>query len=187
MNQCEPHTCPSCRSLLKTAKAEMKAEARDLRQCRKGPTPAFVEDCEDEEDPKPLPPATSEDPAIELEDRIFAVMVNAPELWIHVTSTISQRLAEAHHKNSAPVDSVPDYLRDLHKVFAKESFDVLPKSTEWDHAIELIPDAIMKTCKVYPMSVAEMKELDAFLREHLASGRIRPSKSPMASPVFFLH
>ena len=62
----------------------------------------------------------------------------------------------------------------------------MPESSQWDHAIELIPDAVMKTCKVYPMSATEIKELDTFLHKHLASGRIRPSKSPMASPVFFI-
>jgi len=29
-------------------------------------------------------------------------------------------------------------------------------------------------------------ELDAFIEENLASGRIRPSKSPMAALVFFI-
>ena len=41
-------------------------------------------------------------------------------------------------------------------------------------------------CKVYPLSSEEQKELDAFLEENLRSGRIRSSKSPMASPFFFV-
>ena len=36
------------------------------------------------------------------------------------------------------------------------------------------------------MFLVEQKELDDFLKENLSSGRIHPSKSPMASPVFFL-
>jgi len=32
----------------------------------------------------------------------------------------------------------------------------------------------------------EQKELDQFLKENLETGRIRLSKSPMASPVFFI-
>src|SRR6202789_1296150 len=36
------------------------------------------------------------------------------------------------------------------------------------------------------LSPVEQKELDIFLRENLDSGRIRPSKSPVASPVFFV-
>ena len=40
--------------------------------------------------------------------------------------------------------------------------------------------------KVYPLSLVEQKELDAFLEENLRTRRIRPSKSPMAAPVFFI-
>lgn len=34
--------------------------------------------------------------------------------------------------------------------------------------------------------MSEQKELDEFLTENLATGRIRPSKSPMAAPMFFV-
>jgi hypothetical protein len=40
--------------------------------------------------------------------------------------------------------------------------------------------------KVYPLSLNEQTELDAFIEENLASGRICPSKSLMAAPVFFI-
>ena len=36
------------------------------------------------------------------------------------------------------------------------------------------------------MSPAEQEELDKFLTEHVAKGYLVPSKSPMASPVFFI-
>ena len=41
-------------------------------------------------------------------------------------------------------------------------------------------------CKVYPLAPTEKKELDQFLKENLETCRIRLSKSPMASPVFFI-
>ena len=41
-------------------------------------------------------------------------------------------------------------------------------------------------CKVYPLNPTEQKALDSFLEENLRTGRIRPSKSPMASPFFFI-
>jgi hypothetical protein len=56
----------------------------------------------------------------------------------------------------------------------------------WDHAIELVPGAKSANCKVYPLAPNEQAELDEFIQENLASGCIRPSKSPMASPVFFI-
>jgi len=39
---------------------------------------------------------------------------------------------------------------------------------------------------VYPLFPLEQAELDAFLEENLCTGRIRPSKSPMAVLVFFI-
>ena len=71
-------------------------------------------------------------------------------------------------------------------MFSKDSFNALPDWKPWDHAIELIPDAKPTNCKVYPLSPPEQVQLDAFLKENLETGRIRPSKSPMASPVFFI-
>jgi len=71
-------------------------------------------------------------------------------------------------------------------VFAKEDFDILPEHKQWDHAIELIPGLAPKLSKVYPLSPVEQKELDSFLEENLRIGQIRPSKSLMAAPVFFI-
>lgn len=36
------------------------------------------------------------------------------------------------------------------------------------------------------MTVKEQEELKEFIKENLESGRIRPSKSPYAAPVFFI-
>ncbi len=41
-------------------------------------------------------------------------------------------------------------------------------------------------CKVYPLNRNEQEQLDQFLDENLESGRICPSKSPFASPFFFV-
>jgi len=57
---------------------------------------------------------------------------------------------------------------------------------KWDHAIELIPGAEPKSSKVYLLSLLEQAELDTFLEENLCTGQIRPFKSPIAAPVFFI-
>jgi len=62
----------------------------------------------------------------------------------------------------------------------------MPEHKPWDHAIDLKPDFISKDCKVYPLSPKEQKEQDKFLEENLRKGYIRPSKSPMTSPFFFV-
>ena len=105
-------------------------------------------------------------------------------------------MAEAFKRNqSSPntekgapalAEGIPTHLREFSAVFSKEFFDVLPDPKPWDHAIELIPGGAPSGCKVYPLSPSKQKELDAFLKENLETGRIRPSKSPMASPVFFI-
>jgi len=75
---------------------------------------------------------------------------------------------------------------EFQSVFAKEDFDILPEHCKWDHAIKLIPGAEPKLSKVYPLSPLEQEELNAFLEENLRTRRIRPSKSPIAAPVFFI-
>ena len=104
-------------------------------------------------------------------------------------STISQRLAKAFARNSAlrSVSSdLPDWVHKYEDVFNKESFDFLPDHRSWDYAIELVPDAKLANCKIYPISPLEQKELNAFIEECLATGWICPSKLSMASPVFFV-
>jgi len=71
-------------------------------------------------------------------------------------------------------------------VFTKEDFDILLEHRQWDHMIELILGLEPKSSKVYPLSPVKQKELDSFLEENLRTRRIRPSKSPMVAPVFFI-
>lgn len=108
---------------------------------------------------------------------------------IRAKQTISQKLAEegeATKAKKAFKDLVPSYYHGFAEVFEKKEFDSLSERCPWDHAIELIPDAKPVNCKVYPLSLEEQRQLDAFLEENLRSGRIRPSKSLMASSFFFV-
>ncbi|KNZ75598.1 hypothetical protein J132_02540, partial [Termitomyces sp. J132] len=83
-------------------------------------------------------------------------------------------------------DTVPPYLHAFEDVLSKASFDSLPEHKRWDHAIKLLPDSATSSYKVYPLMPREQDELDTFLQENLDSSHIHPSKSPMASPVFFI-
>jgi hypothetical protein len=65
--------------------------------------------------------------------------------------------------------------------------DRFPPSREWDHAIDLKPGAPNALdCKVYPMTRDEDTALEKFLDEMVAKSYIRLSKSPYASPFFFV-
>ena len=134
-------------------------------------------------------PPESDPPSFGQEDAVYAILLT-PE-WeerICATSTPSQRLAEeAQSQRVRPSDSaIPERYKDFADVFSEEAFAHLPPRKAWDHAIELHPDAKLPRGRTFPLSPAEQKELDEFLRENLANGRIRPSKSPIGAPVFFV-
>ena len=116
----------------------------------------------------------------------WPLVCSPPLIDIRASSTISQRLPEAYQVNAEGLNPVLDYLKEFTSIFSKTSFDVLPESKEWDHAVELIPGSKPSGCKVYPLSPAEQKELNAFLKKNLKTGQIWPSRSPMSSLVFFI-
>jgi len=104
-------------------------------------------------------------------------------------ATTSQRLAKGARcskETQATTTPLSAYVTEFQSVFAKEDFDILPEHHKWDHAIKLIPRAEPKLSKVYPLSPLEQAELDAFLEENLCTGQIRPFKSSIAAPVFFI-
>ncbi|KAG5722174.1 hypothetical protein E4T56_gene6842 [Termitomyces sp. T112] len=90
------------------------------------------------------------------------------EIW--ASQTTSQWLAQAFAANAAPQefqDVVPPYLHMFEDVFSKALFDSLPECKRWDHTIELLPDSALSSCKVYPLTLREQDELDAFLQENI--------------------
>jgi RNase H-like domain found in reverse transcriptase/Reverse transcriptase (RNA-dependent DNA polymerase) len=152
-------------------------------------------DAYSEDDSEPDAENMSDSPSdssdeIEPGDRIFMTTVRDQAEFIRASATTSQRLSEAFAANSANPksfrDSVPPTFHDFEDVFSKVAFDALPDRKPWDHAIELEVGAKASSTKVYLLSPNEQAELDIFIEENLASGRIHPSKSPMAAPVFFI-
>jgi hypothetical protein len=122
-------------------------------------------------------------------DHTFIATIPCEAECIRAMSNVSQCLAEVFHKNSQPksfAESVPTHFHNFEDLFSKLSFDQLPDWKIWDHAIELIPGAKASSCKVYPLAPNKQSKMDTFIHENLNSGRIRPSKSPMASLVFFI-
>ena len=144
--------------------------------CSAGSLPEIDHDSDDSVDPN----QESEPLSMEEGDRILATgLLPYPSMDIRAPSTISQRLAEA-------LNPVLEYLKEFTSVCSKQSFDTLPEAKEWDHAVELIPRSRPTGYKIYPLSPMEQKELDIFLKENLKTGQIRPSKSLILSPVFFI-
>jgi hypothetical protein len=149
---------------------ETDEEAQDIG-------PAFDDDLDSEVN----------DFTIEEDDRVFMAMVHLvdPHHFVRALSTVSGCLAETFAKNSKPKgfeDTVPTSLHTYADIFSKTAFDSLPERCKWDHTIELECKPSPRFRKVYPMTLTEQTEMDAFLEEALATGCIRQSKSPLRAP-----
>ncbi|SJL16886.1 uncharacterized protein ARMOST_20416 [Armillaria ostoyae] len=147
--------------------------------------------CRCVKNPFPLPDADPDDRwDEELEDGDTILAVNMEEEIViramhHANDLAAAANAEKPQKTFE--EMVPPDYRSFRDLFSKENFDELPERKPWDHAIELIPNAKSTLdCKVYPLNRNEQEQLDKFLDENLESGRITESKSPFASPFFFV-
>jgi hypothetical protein len=186
-----------------------KSTTQQINACRAGALPKIAEEVDEDESPHVNTDETDEEvqdigPAfdndldsevdnftIEEDDCVFMAMVHPvdPHHFVRASSTVSGHLAEAFAKNSKLKgfeDIVPTSLHSYADVFSETAFDSLPERRKWDHAIELECEPSPGFCKVYPMTLTEEKEMDTFLEEVLATGRIRQSKSPLRAPVFFI-
>ncbi|SJL14672.1 uncharacterized protein ARMOST_18137 [Armillaria ostoyae] len=147
--------------------------------------------CSCVKNPFPLPDADPDDRwDEELEDGDMILAVNMEEELViravhHANDLAAAANAEKPQKTFE--EMVPSDYRSFHDLFSKENFDELPERKPWDHAIELVPNAKSTLdCKVYPLNRNEQEQLNKFLDENLESGRITESKSPFASPFFFV-
>jgi hypothetical protein len=207
MSRC-PIQCSTCRVEDKHEAKIQKSMTSQINACQSGAFPTMVEEDEDES-PHVNTDETDEEVqdtclafddnldsevdnfTIEEDDRIFMTMVHLvnPHHCVHTLSMVSGCLAEAFAKNSKPKgfeDIVPTSLHVYANVFSEMAFDSLPERRKWDHAIELEREPSPGFCKVYLMTLTEQTEMDTFLEEVLATGRIRQSKSPLGAPVFFI-
>ena len=98
---------------------------------------------------------------------------------------MASKLAEQYTaQNTRPI---PDEYKQHKRVFGEEESQRFPGPRIWDHEIELKPGAPSTIPgRIYALTQAEQKALETFVQEHLAKGYIRPSKSPYASPFFFI-
>jgi len=144
-------------------------ETRALNICWSGPPPEYAEDSEEDETP-----IWTREAEYEQEDRHFMtrILLESTVEDLRTTSMTFQKLAEEVRRSVEAWRKpfiLPNCIRGFKSVFAKKDFDILPKHRQWDHAIELILGSEPKSSKVYPLSLVEQKELDAFLEKNLCT------------------
>ncbi|KAJ1126111.1 hypothetical protein NDU88_004520 [Pleurodeles waltl] len=71
-------------------------------------------------------------------------------------------------------------------VFDEKEAENLPPHRSYDCQIDLVPGGILPNCRVYALSEHENQHLRKYLDKFLENGFIRASKSPTASPLFFV-
>jgi transposase InsO family protein len=128
----------------------------------------------------------ADEPKIHLNkgERLFAFDVNSYSSR-RVMMDDGREQADLDPEDGVFKERVPAHYHEYKDVFDKKDFDQLPERRIWDHVIELTPDFKPIDCKIYPLSPKEQPALQEFIEENLRTGRIRPSKSPNASPFFF--
>uniref|UniRef100_A0A0W0G7B0 Putative reverse transcriptase-rnase h-integrase n=1 Tax=Moniliophthora roreri TaxID=221103 RepID=A0A0W0G7B0_MONRR len=111
-----------------------------------------------------------------------------PEILIQAKTSVSQTLEHNQKtEEKKPVEElIPDFLIEYKRQFEKHVLERFPESRPYDHAIDLKPGIETLNCKVYSFSPIEQQLQNEFLTDNLHKGYIRPSKSPMASPFFFV-
>lgn len=89
-----------------------------------------------------------------------------------------------------PMPGLPERYQEFADVFSKKDLDKLPPHRPYDLQIDLKEDEfsndiLPEPAKIYPVSPTELEILRTFVDDNRAKGFIRPSTSPIRSPVLF--
>ncbi len=122
--------------------------------------------------------------------QVWQAIVNQLEIecvaphQIHATTPTNLAIATQQYTQKA---IIPSEYWAYTKVFSEEESKWYPPKQAWDHTIEFkkgAPNAV--DCKVYPLNQTEIEVVQKFLKDKVEKGYIWPSKSPYASPFFFI-
>ncbi|CEL62903.1 hypothetical protein RSOLAG1IB_12602 [Rhizoctonia solani AG-1 IB] len=98
----------------------------------------------------------------------------------------SAAIALEEEPDPNPLVLIPPEYHEFAQVFGEEEFKVLPPHRDYDIGIELTPEASLFHGPIYGMTDAESRALKEHLDTKVATGKIRPSKSPAGAPVMFV-
>ena len=82
--------------------------------------------------------------------------------------------------------SLPEQYKRFEVVFSETDILLPEHRGRLNHEIKLVEGFKLKKGSIYPLSPKEREELNEFLDENLACGKIRPLVSPQVAPVFFV-
>ncbi|KAF9798783.1 hypothetical protein IEO21_10657 [Rhodonia placenta] len=104
-----------------------------------------------------------------------------------VASILNKDVEEEDADTTKWKSLIPEYLHEFGDVFSQKKSERMPERKPYDHGIDFEEGAALpRPAKLYPMSPKERNSLDEWIDDELRKGYIRKSKSPLASPVFFV-
>ena len=112
----------------------------------------------------------------------YEILGEESNAWANISTELAQKAGQYTKKVE-----IPFHYQQFAKVFNEEASHRLPKHQPWDHTIDLKPTAPSSlNCKIYPLTIQEKEALRKWLDEERKKGYITKSKSPYASPFFFI-
>ncbi len=124
--------------------------------------------------------------ALDPEYEAFIVHVAALSIDLGDEMHPSKRVQIAHLKADEAPTKVPSKYADFADVFSPKLTAELPEHTEINnHAIESVDDQKPLYGPIYNLGPMELETLKAYIKNNLASGFIRPFKSPAGAPILF--
>ena len=97
--------------------------------------------------------------------------------------TISTEITQQEKPIETPILT---WCSDFEDIFSEKTHETLPSHRPYNHVINLKPDCTPKIAKIYSLNPTKKIACKAFIEEHLKTGHIVLSKSPQASPFFFV-
>ena len=85
-----------------------------------------------------------------------------------------------------PLKFIPPEYHDFADIFSKTPALQLSPSHPFDHTIDLKDNAMLGHGSIYSLSEPEHTALKEFIDDHLATGTIHLSQSPIGAPVLFV-
>ncbi len=124
--------------------------------------------------------------ALDPEHEAFVVHIAALSIDTGDEVHPSRRAQIAHLKANKALTKIPSEYADFADVFSPKLAVELPEHTRInDYAIELMDDRQPPYGPIYSLRPVELEILKAYIQNNLASGFIRPFKSPVEAPIPF--
>lgn len=115
------------------------------------------------------------------------------ERWSLFCHANCLRSAESEHKppaaptlNDICLEGVPPEYHDLRSVFSTDLAQTLPPHRPYDCTIDFLPNSALPSSCLYQVSQPEQEALREYISSSLATGIIRPSKSPLGAGFVFI-